>query len=439
MRNIKTICFFLLFLSNFCVICFFLCKKNNILCNKPVIVDGMIPVYYDNVNKVWRKANESNHGNKWYDYSQGRWANIVLVNENKQDKKLSKSRYDYINAKDDTVILYSDILAFYVWIPRYKYELFNVDFDKIDETIINIKFENGTSSTGDVKCISNEDGVEECQNKRNGNWYTHPAFTFGSKELEGIWVGKFETTGSETQPTILPNMVALTNQSVLQQFDTSKIFSSYVNSKNVDSHMMKNTEWGSVAYLSQSKYGRCNLECNEIYQNNSMGITGRSKGAVALGEGEEDNHYLTTFGNYTYDDRVVDNNGNVLEYVDNNLGSRASTTGNITGIYDMSGGSNEYAMGTTIRLSNIDRKYYDLYPSSSSNESFERSKLGDATGEVRGFYGDKECLVDDNKPWSKRGCSSIGGEKSGLFYFCSIDGNAYNHISFRSVMVVNNE
>ena len=439
MRNIKTICFFLLFLSNFCVICFFLCKKNNILCNKPVIVDGMIPVYYDNVNKVWRKANESNHGNKWYDYSQGRWANIVLVNENKQDKKLSKSRYDYINAKDDTVILYSDILAFYVWIPRCKYELFNVDFDKIDETIINIKFENSTSSTGDVKCISNEDGVEECQNKRNGNWYTHPAFTFGSKELEGIWVGKFETTGSETQPTILPNMVALTNQSVLQQFDTSKIFSSYVNSKNVDSHMMKNTEWGSVAYLSQSKYGRCNLECNEIYQNNSMGITGRSKGAVALGEGEEDNHYLTTFGNYTYDDRVVDNNGNVLEYVDNNLGSRASTTGNITGIYDMSGGSNEYAMGTTIRLSNIDRKYYDLYPSSSSNESFERSKLGDATGEVRGFYGDKECLVDDNKPWSKRGCSSIGGEKSGLFYFCSIDGNAYNHISFRSVMVVNNE
>lgn len=326
-----------------------------------------------------------------------------------------------------------------MWIPRYKYELFNVDFDKIDETIINIKFENGTSSTGDVKCISNEDGVEECQNKRNGNWYTHPAFTFGSKELEGIWVGKFETTGSETQPTILPNMVALTNQSVLQQFDTSKIFSSYVNSKNVDSHMMKNTEWGAVAYLSQSKYGRCNLECNEIYQNNSMGITGRSKGAVALGEGEEDNPYLTTYGNYTYDDRIVSENGTVLGYTNNNLGSRASTTGNITGIYDMSGGSNEYAMGTTIRLSNIDRKYYDLYPSSSSNESFERSKLGDATGEVRGFYGDKECLVDDNKPWSKRGCSSIGGEKSGLFYFCSIDGNAYNHISFRSVMVVNNE
>lgn len=439
MRNVKMLYFSLFVIGIFLVICVFYCKKDVNICNKPTIMEGMIPVYYDNVNKVWRKTNENNDGNKWYDYSQGRWANIVLVNENKQDKRLSKSRYDYVNAKDDTVILYSDILAFYVWIPRYKYELFNVDFDKIDETIINIKFENGTSSTGDVKCISNEDGVEECQNKRNGNWYTHPAFTFGSKELEGIWVGKFETTGSEIQPTILPNMVALTNQSILQQFDTSKIFSSYVNSNYVDSHVAKNIEWGAVAYLSQSKYGRCKLECNEIYQNNSMGITGRSKGAVALGEGEEDNLYLTTFGNYTYDNRVVDNNGNVLEYVDNNLGSRASTTGNITGIYDMSGGSNEYAMGTTIRLCNIDRKYYDLYPSSSSNESFERSKLGDATGEVRGFYGDKECLVDDNKPWSKRGCSSIGGEKSGLFYFCSIDGNAYNHISFRSVMVVNNE
>ena len=158
MRNVRMLYFLLFIIGIFLVICVFYCKKDVNICNKPTIMEGMIPVYYDNVNKVWRKANENNDGNKWYDYSQGRWANIVLVNENKQDKKLSKSRYDYINAKDDTVILYSDILAFYVWIPRYKYELFNVDFDKIDETIINIKFENGTSSTGDVKCISNEEG-----------------------------------------------------------------------------------------------------------------------------------------------------------------------------------------------------------------------------------------------------------------------------------------
>lgn len=25
-----------------------------------------------------------------------------------------------------------------------------------------------------------------------GEYYTHPAFTFGDKELDGIWVGKFE-------------------------------------------------------------------------------------------------------------------------------------------------------------------------------------------------------------------------------------------------------
>lgn len=423
-----------------CLIAFvFYFNKDDFVCNKPSIVDGMIPVYYDDVNKVWRKANINNKDNVWYDYNQGKWANVILVNEDKLDNDLSKSRDDYINAIDNTVIFYKDILAFYVWIPRYKYQLFNVQYNKINERIIDIKFEKGINSTGDVKCVNDEDGNLECVNKMNGKWYTHPAFTFGDTELEGIWVGKFETTGTVDNLTILPNSVALTNQSVLDMFDVSLKFSSYVDSNNVDSHMMKNIEWGAVAYLSQSKYGRCLNECDEIYQNNSMGITGRSKGDKAVGDGEEDNLYLTTFGNYTYDDRAIDEDGNVLEYVDNNLGSKASTTGNITGIYDMSGGSNEYTMATTNKLDNIDRKYYDLYSHDSSSESFERSKLGDATGETRGFYSDKECLVNNIMAWSKRGCSSIGGSKAGLFYFCSIDGNAYSHISFRSVMVVDDE
>ena len=33
----------------------------------------------------------------------------------------------------------------------------------------------------------------------------------------------------------------------------------------INTHMMKNIEWGVVAYLTQSKYGRCeNNECTEV-------------------------------------------------------------------------------------------------------------------------------------------------------------------------------
>ena len=50
-------------------------------------------------------------------------------------------------------------------------------------------------------------------------------------------------------------------------------------SSEVDTHMSKNNEWGAVAYLTQSIYGRCTTSttCTEVYINNSSGkYTGRS-------------------------------------------------------------------------------------------------------------------------------------------------------------------
>jgi hypothetical protein len=41
----------------------------------------MIPVYYDNTNDVWKKAdsNNKNATYKWYDYDSQMWANAVTV------------------------------------------------------------------------------------------------------------------------------------------------------------------------------------------------------------------------------------------------------------------------------------------------------------------------------------------------------------------------
>ena len=57
MRNVRMLYFLLFIIGIFLVICVFYCKKDVNVCNKPTIMEGMIPVYYDNVNKVWRKTN----------------------------------------------------------------------------------------------------------------------------------------------------------------------------------------------------------------------------------------------------------------------------------------------------------------------------------------------------------------------------------------------
>ena len=96
-------------------------------------------------------------------------------------------------------------------------------------------------------------------------------------------------------------------------------------STNTDTHMIKNIEWGAVAYLSHSKYGTCSGgSCKEIgINNNSNLITGC--GAVAGSSSS------TTCNTYNTSNGVL-----------------ASTTFNIYGVYDMSGGANDYTMGNVV-------------------------------------------------------------------------------------------
>ena len=264
------------------------CPKNTVTpvyvdnsgANTPVLAEGMIPVVYDEGLGIWLKA-DTNAG--WFNYNEKIWANAVMVkNDASKESLCSRSRTDYIEAMPFTPIMEEDILAYYVWIPRYKYKLFNVSYSSgTSPSLIDVVFENKTASTGIAKCTTSEIGVETCQNKANGNYYTHPAFTFGNQELTGIWVGKFETTGNDITPTIKPNEISLRNQNVSTQFITSQKFNSAsyltnIETNQADAHMMKNIEWGAVAYLKQSKYG---LGITDIAMNNSSGFyTGRSSG-----------------------------------------------------------------------------------------------------------------------------------------------------------------
>ena len=242
--------------ENACTPSIITCDADDVTPNTPVLAEGMIPVKYDDTNSKWIKASTDN----WYNYDDKMWANAVMISSDTRDSYMS----DTIKPVGSEV-LEDDILAYYVWIPRYKYQLFNVNSEDMDPIEICTQFESKdtTKSTGST----------------NGEWLTHPAFTFGTDELSGIWVGKFETSGTASAPTIKPNLKSLVNQNVSEQFATSQKFgtSTYLNgTTEVDAHMMKNTEWGAVAYLKQSRYG---LGLTDIANNNSSSYyTGRSTG-----------------------------------------------------------------------------------------------------------------------------------------------------------------
>ena len=368
--------------------------------NRPVLAEGMIPITYDGTN--WVKADEYGAYNNWYDYGNQKWANAVMVTSTKRDT--------YMNANIGTTIPENDILAYFVWIPRYKYKLFNATYKSgTSAQVIDVVFENGTSTTGTVTCTYNTNGAETCQNKVNGNYYTHPAFTLGDTELSGIWVGKFETTGSTGTPTIKPGIASLRASvsslyNIIQTFKANT-YLTITGAQQTDSHMMKNIEWGVVAYMKQSQYGLGMVDIT---------INSNSSSKTGGGSGE------------TYKAKT-----------------NQSTTGNITGVYDMSGGTYEFVMGnynktagsSGLTVSNIPAKHIDIY----SGTSTSASHLGDALGETQGWYEDATDFVSSSLPWFVRGGRYDDGVNTGVFNFNFTNyngGDGFGFVSSRACLAV---
>jgi hypothetical protein len=430
-------------------------EKPNLEANSPNLDSGIIPVLYDDENDNWVTADKENANKSWYDYDSGKWANGILVTDSTRSK--------YLDAKVGTIINMSDVLAFYVWIPRFKYRVWNVSRNLTGEDNysykaysegIDIKWENGIENTGNFSCSYDkkaDDLADKCiynginvisskdDNKDYSNvWYTHPAFTFGDKEITGFWIGKFETTGTNDNPTILPDNKALTNSNMSTQFTISKMFQEYGLTSNIDAHMLKNIEWGAVSYLTHSNYGLCkNSSCRDVYINNSSNLyTGRSGGDIAGSDNliisklytnviNSQVKYSST-GYYNYQGYLFDYQGKLTTV--KNVNKVASTTGNIYGVYDLVGGASENILGNSSISSNafniggaggtwsvnssLASKYYDSYSyakDSSSDNLWTRSIMGDATSE--------NIVLINNKAFAWKGGFSISGSISNVNYF----------------------
>ena len=266
--------------------------------NRPELLDNMVAIKYDGTN--WIVADIMQ---KWYDYDKKEWANAVILEEN-----ITKNIGD--------IVYETEIALWYVWIPRFKYQLFNVSGEQASLPEIQIEFETDTSTTGTVSCSDKISGSgtnsEECINAVNGNWYTHPAFTFGDKELNGFWIGKFEVSTSdavcnnnsndfieycdEVLPVkIKPNVNSWRYSSTSNYFTSIKNIETIYSINNGNSHMIKNMEYGAVSYLTNSKYGRCNNGvCEQVQQQNNNFFTGQGE---KYGYDGSDVNNLTGTGN----------------------------------------------------------------------------------------------------------------------------------------------
>ena len=413
--------------------------------NKPVLASNMIPVYYDEANSVWKKADKNNSQKdyRWYSYTstgeyKGMWANAVTVKE--------ANRQTYLNADVGAIISMDDINTMWVWIPRFN-------------AVTPSNYNGGTKD--------NPGAIDVTFVKQNET--ALDAFTFGNKELSGFWYGKFEIShttlaSSETANTlgctnetcsnangiiIKPNVTSLRNNNPSNFFFASRSMEQPGNSfgfvsSEVDTHMSKNNEWGAVAYLTQSIYGRCtsSTTCTEVYINNSSGMyTGRSGGNIGGStpiNGTYTDQTSTTqynsYGFYTYDDYLLNYNTNTKGNKVKGKGTGASTTGTIYGIYDMSGGTTEYVMGVYNNTKGSysgfsslpDTKYYNNYTGS--------SYTGHALTETNGWYSDEAYFASTSYPWFKRGGYYGGSKGMGVFDFSAQDGGRHNLLSSRFVI-----
>ena len=390
--------------------------------NKPQLLTNMIPIKWDeNNNEIVTDKNDD----EWYAYEEKRWA----------------------NAKTEDG-------SYWVWIPRYAYKITS-GYHTSTAGTIDIKFLKGNTNESVDGTAIETSGYKVGVKDTSTNYFLHPSFDNGN-EL-GYWVAKFEPSVKENDPCytdesetncnksnlaieILPNKTSLSYISASNAYHVSKNMKDYIGGGTIDSHMMTNLQWGAVAYLSKSVYGADNQEVwnNVDYYEHKTGCSGSGVDAVI--------EYPC------------------VEYNTPN-GVKASTTHNITGIYDMSGGSYEFVMGNynnlpansgfnETELSDLSAQYLTKYKTPAgqmlngfgmdydmgiygdamyeTSNNAARDNGSSATGNGAGsWYGDTSYLPYIYASWVLRGGYYGYGTSAGVFSFENSTGS---FASFRPVL-----
>ena len=432
--------------------------------NTPKLATGMTAVYWNDGGQEIELTSSSSKSewNKWYNYTAqtgstetagsgtSKWANAITKDKN------------------------GNVTGYWVWIPRYEYKL-TTSSKTIDINFISTKTTTPSSSDYRIHPVFLNDA-------ENGGW---------DSELPGFWVAKYPAgfqkstintsgtlqNGSDelklsnlnySQSTTYVNAIGQTpNTSTKISYPVFKPLTYAYNLINVDSiyrmaremvnstefygisnadtHFLKNSEWGAVVYLTWSKYGRNGTEPKI---NN-----------VNLKNKDSKNIYAVT-GIYANGTGNSDTNGSVTGNAYNtSAGQLGSSTGNITGVYDLNGCIWEYVSAYAnnahthlqeygASIISAEKKYKNVYAKGSSDTSANNYAAnnfkGDAIRETStsgnsstSWNGDYSVFPYSDDPYMIRGGIYDYGTRSGIFAFGHDDygGLPNNNRGFRYAIV----
>lgn len=359
--------------------------------NIPNLKGDMEPVYWDESNNEVNLEDDNFDSTKWYDYNSNKWANA----------KTSDGSY-------------------WVWIPRYEYQVINNVTDSSQAGTVNVNFipTSTTEASSSDYYIHPVFRNDSSNNFSNGGW---------DSELPGFWVAKYEMSmedgnGNHVETTesngnvALSDTVKMVSKPGVTSWRYINIANSYTNSYNYDrtkeSHLMKNSEWGAVAFLTHSKYGRKGQEVT--INSNSSYYTGGGTGEAY----KTTNTNQSSTGNIT---GIYDLNGGAIEYV-------AAFNGNYSGEY-YTGSSYVDAEGNNFaNTGGKSTKYATAYSGTLISSAYKR---GDATYETTGWNGDNEFFITSDRTFFIRSGSYLAGSSAGIFYYNSVNGGYNNEDIYR--------
>ena len=269
--------------------------------NHPIIKEGMTAITYNETTGEAINVSDDS-GTDWYSYE-----------DTSISGKENKSKWANVKTEDG---------SYFVWIPRYAYRIIYFDTETHEnEYRAGTLTEEEALTNGYIVGYSDARGIVDAEGKTPSDLQdpvtsigigenklrTHPAFETDldqggwSSKLEGIWVAKYEVSQSGTTIKSTPGVSSYRSKTIGEMYTLG-----YNYDRNKESHLMKNSEWGAVAYLTESKYGR-----------NGTAVTSNSAGYYTAG-------------------------ASGATPITNKL---QSTTGNEYGIFDTVGGAYEYVAG----------------------------------------------------------------------------------------------
>ena len=250
---------------------------------------------------------------KWYSYTAqteattnggtSKWANAVTISEG------------------------GTIIGYFVWIPRYAYRIVYFDTPEHKEAYRQTGATDGIIGYSDARGFVHSDGTTPSNMETpvvsiavgTNKLRPHPAFEDGTNSdytqgewntaLEGIWIAKYETS---TGVKSVPGKLALGSRTIGDMYTMALNFNSINNS-----HMLKNSEWGAMAYFTDSKYGR---NGTDVTSNGENCYTAGASGATV-----KTNPLQSTTGNYY---GIYDVAGGCYEYVTGYIATSLNTNGN---------------------------------------------------------------------------------------------------------------